>query len=88
MLVFLRAGRSKCRNMRYRFLVLPLIFCSHLCMDAGAGEVSVFFGSGPQTGAKQRNNIAGIERTFYTLERSGRSEAFVSGCKVLRWESG
>jgi hypothetical protein len=58
--------------MRIVCLFLSFISIALPITGVRADEVSMYFGAGPQPGSDQRNEIDGIEYSFYTLERSSR----------------
>jgi hypothetical protein len=58
--------------MRVVRLVLSFISMTLPITGVQADEVSMYFGTGPQPGSDQRNEINGFEYSFYTLERTSR----------------
>jgi len=73
--------------MRVSRLFLPVIF---LLLQSFAvvfaDETSLLFGSGPQAGSDQRNQIVGLEYSFYTFERTPQQHLQI-GVSIARMQT-
>jgi hypothetical protein len=66
---------------------LPLLILVFAHTSAGADDLALFYGAGPQPGSDQRNSLAGVEYTFYSFERSSRQHIQV-GVSYATWRTG
>jgi hypothetical protein len=65
---------------------LPITLLSFPFTESPADELSLLLGSGPQAGSEQRNEVAGVEYGFYTLQRSARQHLQI-GVSYSRFQS-
>ena len=67
--------RARAPHCAHRSVVLLLVLGAW--SSAGAGELHLSLGSGPQPGGDQTNRLASVDFSFYTFERSERQRISV-----------